>query len=148
MRSVAIPIEGVLRKPLDVESQDMGGVLLYRALTQQFRVVVLGTSDYERDKQWMLINGLGGYTKIEPILPTDREGIPDQIKRLRAEGSVFEFVVVPDPRTSMVLMDHGFAVLTYTHPRFSPPEQKRLTPWAELAARVDMDLRARAEAQD
>lgn len=145
MRPVAIALDGVLRKPLDKEAQDMGGILLYRALISQFRVVVLGTVDVERDAQFAMINGLNDYVKIEPLIPGDHGDIRNQIKRLRAEGFIFEFVVVPDPWISLDLMEEGFPVLTYTHPRFSPREQKGLTPWSSLASRVDSDLMARAE---
>lgn len=154
MRVVAIALEGVLRKPLDVEAQDFGASLLYAGLLEGFRVIVLGTDDPERDEHFMAVNGLGRYIRIEPILPIDGDGIVEQkrsqIARLRREGFNFEFVVVPDPGLARELYEDGVPVLLYLHPQFSsrmfrPDHEPGLTPWNELAAEVEFQRVKKAE---
>lgn len=154
MRSIAIALDGVLRKPLDVEAQDFGASLLFASLVDNFRVIVLGTEDPARDEHFLMINGMTRYVKIEPIKPEDGKGIASkkwgQIQRLRAEGFRFEFVVVPDPDLARELYADGVPVLLYVHPTFSarsfrPDTAPGLRPWNELAAEVEFQLTAKAE---
>lgn len=149
-RAVAIVIDGVLRKPLDVEAQDFGASLLFASLVENFRVVVLGSEDLARDEHFMTINGMTKYVKLEPMLPVDRGGVASQIARLRREGFQFEFVVVPDPDLARGLYEDGVPVLLYLHPQFSsrsfrPDHEPGLTPWNELAEEVEFSLKAKAE---
>lgn len=154
MRAVAISLEGVLRKPLDVEAQDFGASLLFASLVENFRVVVLGTGDTARDEHFLAINGMTRYVKIEPIRPEDGLGVREQqraqVRRLRAEGFKFEFVVVPDPELARDLYADGLPVLMYLHPTFSarsfrPDYEGGLRPWNELSAEVQFQLDAKAE---
>jgi hypothetical protein len=149
-RSVAITIDGVLRKPLDVEAQDFGASLLFASLVENFRVVVLGTEDTERDEHFLMVNGMVRYVKIEPMLPTDRGRVAAQVARLRREGFNFEFVVLPDPDLARDLYVEGVPVLLYLHPQFSsrsfrPDHEPGLTPWNELAEEVEFQIKAKAE---
>lgn len=157
MRAVAISLDGVLRKPLDIEAQDFGAALLYKTLQQAFRVVVLGTDNPERDEQFLAINGLGGYVKIEPLRPEDGDDQRDQawgqVTRLRNEGFVFEFVVVPDPVLAHDLYRVGIPTLVYLHPLYSgrdlrPDTEPGMTPWSELADAVEFQLLAKARARE
>lgn len=157
MRAVAITLDGVLRKPLDVEAQDFGATLLYRSLQQAFRVVVLGTEHPDRDEQFLAINGLGGYVQIEPLRPEDGERVEDQkreqVARLRRQGFKFEFVVVPDPDLARDLYAEGLPVLLYVHPTFSarsfrPDFDGGIRPWNELAAEVEFQLTEKAKQRD
>jgi hypothetical protein len=154
VRAVAIALDGVLRKPLDVEAQDFGASLLFASLVENFRVVVLGTEDVARDEHFMAVNGMVRYVKIEPLLTSDGKGVADQkrrqIARLRREGFQFEFVVVPDPELALDLYADGVPVLAYLHPQFSnrsfrPDHEPGLTPWNELAEEVEFQLNAKAE---
>lgn len=154
-RSVAIALEGVLRKPLDVEAQDFGASLLFASLVENFRVVVLGTDSTVKDEHFLGVNGLVKYVKIEPVKVGDPEGVAErtrtQIERLRAEGFKFEFVVVPDPELARGLYADGVPVLLYLHPTFSsrlvrPDTDPGLTPWDELATEVEFQLAAKAAA--
>lgn len=154
MRAVAIALDGVLRKPLDVEAQDFGASLLFASLVENFRVVVLGTGNPEKDEHFLRVNGMVKYVKIEPIRPEDGEGIAAQkraqIQRLRAEGFKFEFIVVPDPELAIDLYADGLPVLLYLHPTFSsrsfrPDTPEGLRPWNELAAEVEFQINAKAE---
>ncbi len=154
-RSVAIALEGVLRKPLDVEAQDFGASLLFASLVENFRVVVLGTDNPVKDEHFLGVNGLVKYVKIEPVKVGDPEGVAErtrvQIERLRAEGFTFEFVVVPDPELARGLYEDGVPVLLYLHPTFSsrlvrPDTDPGLTPWDELASEVEFQLAAKAAA--
>jgi hypothetical protein len=150
VRSVAIVLDGVLRKPLDVEAQDFGASLLFASLVENFRVVVLGSEDLARDEHFLMINGMVRYVKIEPMLPVDRDGVTSQIGRLRREGFNFEFVVLPDPETARDLYETGVPVLLYLHPEFSnrsfrPDHEPGLTPWNELEAEVEFQRTTKAE---
>lgn len=154
MRTVAVMIDGVLRKPLDVEAQDFGATLLYQGLLQGFRVLVLGGYNTERDTQFMAINGMGKYIRIEPLreedAPEERDRIVAQIKRLRAEGFQFEFVVVPDPDLAKDLYRIGVPVLLYLHPHYSaeafrPDFQGGIKPWAELSAEAAYQREAKVK---
>lgn len=154
MRSVAITLDGVLRKPLDVEAQDFGAGLLFASLVENFRVVVLGTEDTEKDEHFLMVNGLVRYVKIEPLRPSDGEGVAEQkrrqVARLRREGFNFDFVVVPDPDLARDLYEDGVPVLVYLHPQFSsrssrPDHEPGLTPWNELAAEVEFQNTAKAK---
>lgn len=153
-RSVAICLEDVLRKPLDVEAQDFGASLLFASLVDVFRVVVLGTNDPARDEQFLAVNGMTRYVRIEPVLPGDGEGVEEQrrrqVARLRREGFLFEFVVVPDPALARELYEDGVPVLLYLHPQFSsrsfrPDHDPGITPWNDLAEEVEFQLQAKAE---
>lgn len=149
-RAVAIALDGVLRKPLDVEAQDFGASLLFASLVENFRVVVLGTEDPDKDEHFLRINGMVRYVKIEPMLPTDRGRVGAQVARLRREGFTFEFVVLPDPEAARDLYEDGVPVLLYLHPQFSsrsfrPDHEPGLTPWNELAAEVEFQVNAKAE---
>lgn len=154
MRTVAIALDGVLRKPLDVEAQDFGASLLYASLVDQFRVIILGTDDPVKDEHFLSVNGLLRYVRIEPIRPEDGRGVAAQqraqIQRLRAEGFKFEFVVVPDPDLAKDLYAMGVPVLLYLHPTFSaktfrPDYQAGLRPWGELVDEVRYQLDAKAK---
>jgi hypothetical protein len=154
VRAVAIAIDGVLRKPLDVEAVDFGASLLFASLVENFRVVVLGSENLAADEHFMSINGMVKYVKIEPVLPVDGEGDTAQkrrqVERLRAEGFTFEFVVVPDPDLARGLYASGIPVLMYLHPTFTAPSFRPnhvegLRPWNELATEVEFQLTAKAE---
>jgi hypothetical protein len=154
VRAIAIALDGVLRKPLDIEAQDFGATLLYNSLVQHFRVVILGTEDPVRDEHFLMVNGLLKYVKIEPVLSGDGEGFTDQkarqLERLRAEGFTFEFVVVPDPDLAREMYSVGVPVLLYLHPTFSaksfrPDYDRGIRPWNELAEEVEFQLVAKAE---
>lgn len=154
MRTVAVMLDGVLRKPLDVEAQDFGASLLYAGLLQGFRIVILGGYDEEKDKHFLSVNGMGGYVKIEPIRredhPTEEGRIRAQIKRLRSEGFQFEFAVLPDPDLAVDVYRMGIPVLLYLHPHFSaesfrPDFEGGIRPWDELAAEVDYQRTERAK---
>lgn len=157
MRAIAIALDGVLRKPLDVEAQDFGASLLFASLVQHFRVVVLGTDDPARDEHFLSINGLVKYIKIEPIRPEDGKEVGrqkwQQVQRLRAEGFQFEFIVVPDPDLARELYVEGLPVLLYLHPTFSsrsfrPDHVEGIRPWNELAEEVEFQLTAKAEQRE
>lgn len=153
MRSVAIVLDGVLRKPLDVEAQDFGASLLFASLVENFRVVVLGSEDLARDEHFLMINGMVRYIRLDPIRPTDRGGVADQIRRLRREGFTFEFVVVPDPDVARDLYEDGVPVLVYLHPEFSsrsarPDHEPGLTPWNELEEEVEFQRTQKAKMRE
>lgn len=146
MRTVAIALDGVLRKPLDVEAQDFGASLLYQGLVQGFRVVILGGYDTEKDEHFLAINGLGRYVRIEPLRETDAPDhagrVRAQIRRLRAEGFRFEFVVLPDPALATDVYKMGIPVLMYLHPHYStesfrPDFEPGIRPWQELLEEVE-----------
>lgn len=154
MRSVAIALDGVLRKPLDVEAQDFGASLLYASLVDNFRVVVLGTQDLAKDHHFMTINGMGRFVKIEPLRASDGVGAAaqqrKQVQRLLAEGFKFEFVVVPDPELAKDLYAQGVPVLLYLHPTFSarsfrPDYVGGQRPWQELVDEVEFQRIVKAE---
>lgn len=154
MRAVAISLDGVLRKPLDVEAQDFGASLLFASLVENFRVIVLGGKEPDKDEHFLRVNGLVKYVKIEPIRAEDGQGVDSQrlaqIQRLRREGFKFEFVVLPDPDLATILYSIGVPVLLYLHPTFSgrafrPDTAEGIRPWNELAAEVEFQLTAKAE---
>lgn len=154
MKSVAISLDGVLRKPLDVEAQDRGAALLFGSLLNQFRVVVLGTDRPDKDEHFLSVNGLLGYVRIEPERIEDARTYQHrrmaQIRRLRAEGFQFEFVIVPDPEVARMMYREGFPVLLYLHPEYSaesfrPDYAGGVRPWKELEAEVEYQVSAKAE---
>jgi hypothetical protein len=153
-RAIAITLDGVLRKPLDVEAQDFGASLLFASLVENFRVIVLGTEEPEKDEHFMGVNGMVKYVRIEPLRredgPDKASRIRAQIKRLRAEGFQFEFLVVPDPDLAKDLYADGYPVLLYIHPTFSnrsfrPDYAGGMKPWDELTSEVEYQLSVKAE---
>lgn len=137
-----------------MEAQDFGASLLYRGLAEGFRVVILGTKDQAKDEHFLAINGLYGYAHIEGVRPEDGKGINDQIlaqiKRLRAQGFNFEFVVLPDPDLAKDVYRMGVPVLLYLHPHYSaesfrPDYQGGIRPWGELTDEVYRQHSARVE---
>jgi hypothetical protein len=154
VRAIAIALDGVLRKPLDVEAQDFGAFLLYASLVDHFRVVILGTDNPVMDEHFLSVNGMVRYVKIEPTRREDGESDLDrkrgQLRRLRTEGFRFEFVVIPDPDLARDLYANGVPVLLYLHPTFSAPSfrpdhKPGIRAWSELAAEVEFQVNAKAE---
>jgi hypothetical protein len=154
VRAIAIALDGVLRKPLDVEAQDFGAYLLYASMVDHFRIVILGTDQPDKDEHFLTVNGLTRYVKIESIRPED--GLTDgdrkrtQLERLRAEGFTFEFVVLPDPDLAKDVYASGVPVLLYLHPTFSarsfrPDYDGGIRPWNDLRAEVEFQLSAKAQ---
>lgn len=154
MLSVAITLDGVLRKPLDEHAQDVGGTLLYSALVDHFRVIVLGGYEEEKDKQFLTMNG---YVAHAEYVPLRREDGKDevarrhaQVARLRTRGERVEFVIVADPQLAVRLYASGFTVLPYLHPVFTaesfrPDHVGGIRAWSELVDEVDYQLRVKAE---
>lgn len=154
MRTAAIALEGVLRKPLDVEAQDFAATSLFNSLSQGFRLVVLGTSNPTADEHFLRVNGLRHHVLIEPVRAVDGKGVAHQIRRqvarLRRQGFLFDFVVVPDPEAAKGLYIDGVPVLLYLHPKYSAKDQRPdfepgLTPWNDIVAEVEFQREARAE---
>ncbi len=157
MRAVAIALDGVLRKPLDVEAQDFGASLLFASLVDHFRVIILGTGDEARDEHFLAVNGMRKYVKIEGVHAGDGESTQErqraQVTRLRAEGNTFEFVVIPDPGLAAQLYADGVPVLLYVHPQFSgkvvrPDHVMGIRPWSELAAEVEFQRTEKAKSME
>lgn len=154
MRAIAIALDGVLRKPLDVEAQDFGAAMLFKAMVQHFRIVVLGGLRPEQEEHFLAINGLLGYVKIEPQRLEDGAEEPEriraQIKRLKAEGYHFEFVVIPDPDLATDLLRAGQPILLYSHPTYTveswrPDYQGGIRAWGDLVEEVAYQEQARVE---
>lgn len=157
MRTVAVVLDGVLRKPLDKEARDTSGIELFLALTEHFRVVVLGGENQDADVHWLMVNGLTRYVHYEPIRPWDMGGITtqrlDQIGRLRAAGWQFDFVMVPDPVVAKDLYAMGVIALLYIHPVFTshtfrPDFEGGIKSWEDMSAEVEWQLTAKATANE
>lgn len=146
MRSVAFTLDGVLRKDPSAENRDNGAYLLYLAMAEHFRVVILGSQDKEADEFFLAVNNIVKYAAVESenILdhPYTSGRRQQQLTRLRSEGYQFEFVVVPDPWMAKWLFTAGYPVLLYLSPEYSatafrPDTKSGARPWGELIQQVD-----------
>jgi hypothetical protein len=153
-RVIAVALDGVLRKPLDKEAQDFGAAMLYQALREHFRIIVLGGLDLEQDEHFLAINNLLGYVRVEPMRPedgrTDEDRVSAQIRRLRAEGFHFEFLVVPDPDLAVDLLRTGQPVLLYSHPTYTaeswrPDFEGGIQPWGDLVEEISFQEQSLVE---
>lgn len=139
-RTIAIALDGVLQKPLDVEAQDVGGSLLYASLVSLFRVVVLGTENPDKDEHFLRINGMRLHAEVTHPNPEGvSDPIWDQVSRLRRDGYHFEFVVLDDPLIARRLIQSGQPVLLYAHPQYTPeifaPQTQRA--WGDLVDEIE-----------
>lgn len=167
MRTVAVVLDGVLRKPLDREALDQGARLLFHSLSEHYRIVVLGgeESAKERDRVWLASNQLVRYVHFDTIIPEDGDVVvqPDgspmstsrfnQIMRLRTEGWHFDFLVVPDPELAKDVYAAGMPVLlylhpTYTSPSFRPDYEGGIRSWDDLVREVEFQVKVKAEREE
>lgn len=145
-KAIAISFDGVLKRERDEGRFDSTIVTLYKALVENFRVIVLGTEDTAKDEHYLKENGFFKYALIEPEVMTDSplplERRKQQLARLRAQGWDLELVIVPDPWMAKWLYAAGWPVLMYLQPdyfssAFDPSSPRAERSWGELIQKVD-----------
>lgn len=146
-----ITLPGVLQKTN--EAPNPQGIALYRSLAATGRVAVLCGPDVSKAEWFLATNALSDHVNLVPESveshPTIAGRRRAQIASLRAQGTHIEFVVDPDPEVVAGLHEDGLAALLYLHPQFSQPSfrpdfKSTATPWSEMVAVVDYQMKIKA----
>lgn len=129
------------------------GLALYRAFTSLGRVAVLGGLNRERDEWFLATHGLTEHPEFvsESVekSPTELGRRMAQIGALRAQGTVVDLVVEPDPEIVAAMHEQGLATLLYLHPKFTQPAfrpdfESVAKPWSTLVETVQYQERLKA----
>lgn len=131
-------LDGVLRK--DKTAPIRQGLLLYKALVDKQRVVVLCEKKDDAER-WFKENKL---TKIDDIVsledsPVDTEY--DLVEHIRSRGNI-TMVVTPDVELATQLLEKGVNTILFLEPKYIRPEFRPDIPrgakvWANLVAEMD-----------
>jgi hypothetical protein len=154
MSTVAIVVEGVLRRPTGGQPI-REGIDLYYGMSTRAKIILLteqmrlGEAQTELD-YWLMIEGMAEHSSIlfnEPHYGADR--VIMQVNKARAAGMDVAMVVEADPAESAKLIKAGYNVLTFSHaeyavPMWRPDFRHHPSAWDDLVARVEHEALLRA----
>lgn len=148
--SVAITIDGVLRKPGGPAIPE--GIRLYKTMAQMYNIILLADMEksdaldtgsayalpHQELEHFLRVEQLDAHSK----LLWSQRGLSRvaQVSQLRNSGLVLDFVISPLPSISADLMAAGFNVLhfmhaQYTRPSWRPDHKAERTSWDDLVDR-------------
>lgn len=153
--TAAMAITGVLRNPIGGRPIPEG-IALYRALGEQFNIVLLNDPDTnaEEFQDFCITEQLFSHQGPMPWPATffddDAESRLVQVTGIRHGGYAMAFVIEPDPHTCALLLQKGYTTVLFTHadyahPDWRPGAVRKPRPWSELAAQVEEQARLKAK---
>lgn len=153
MTSVAITVEGVLRRPNGGQPIP-AGIDLYYALATRFKLVLLTEEKLDSLEWWLRGEGMNEHARI---IDSDVAWQYDpstwrrrfQVAQAHGMGHDVSLVIEPDPAVAASLIEDGTSVLLfcqaqYSLPSWRPDYREAPTPWDTLSARVEHEARLRA----
>ena len=154
MSSVAIAVEGVIRKFVGGAPIPQG-VMLYYALATRAKVVLLtGEREGEGLDWWLKTEGLNEHVKVfySDIVLADLSDGGERLAQLSAARQLrydVDLVIEPDPLVSAQLLVAGYNTLTFTHAEYSVPAWRpdtkvEIRPWDQLVEQVERESYLRA----
>lgn len=152
--TVAMVLDGVLRKDRSTGTIIRQGLLLYQSLAAMGSLVIFCGADKDRADWFLRSNGLSQHSMLIPenlhASPTPEGRRMSQVRRVRATGATLEFVVEPNPEIATELFREGIPVLAYLHPTytlpaFRPDYRSTATPWETLTEEVNYQLEMRSK---
>jgi hypothetical protein len=150
--TVAIQIEGVLRKTVTRAPLDMGK-RLYHALAAEYNLVlVTEDADREQSKTWLAMEGFSKHAHVQfCTIGYSPEYWLAAVKMLKLQyGYAIEYVIQPDPVTAELLIRKGFNSMLVTNAAYALPEWRPdsnvgVEKWDSMVAEVDRQRQLRAE---
>lgn len=155
MTSIAITVEGVLRRVIG-GAVIRPGIDLYYGLATRAKVILLtGEVDHESLEYWLRSEGMNSHVRIiwsnrvrKLEMNSGGERL-DQLSEARMNGHDVQLVIEPDPAVSSRLVIAGFNVCTFTHAEYSvpswrPDSRREPRPWDELSEQVAREAYIRA----
>lgn len=145
--SVAITIDGILRKPVGGQLIEPGR-RLFDALKERYNVVLLSDEeDREPEERWLLENHISGHGKLSlrtraTMSATAAEARCHQATSLKGSHYALDLIYDTDLDVAAALLDAGFNVsliinAALAEPSWRPGHKTQPTPWDELAQRVN-----------
>lgn len=151
--TIVIVVEGVLKQNSG-ESVIPQGMRLYHSLKDHAKVALVSNSlNEEVVEHWLKVNGFTDHVHFIGASVTDPFEVGGTRKRqlsaLREYNNVVEMVIEPDPEVAAILMEEGYTVAAFLHPRYSRPEFRpdyvaEVTPWESLVAEVERQAELKA----
>lgn len=134
-----VAMAGVLQDPTGDPIR--AGVLLFAALAQSGRVVILTDSDADTTEAWLLVHGVKHVDEIidkNVRLDPSEDLRTRQVRYARSRGQI-DFAVEADPIRAAATLEMGVPVLlfapsVYSHFAFRPDAPKTARPWDEVVA--------------
>jgi diphthamide synthase (EF-2-diphthine--ammonia ligase) len=152
--TVAIQVEGVLRKTVTQAPLDQGK-RLYHALAVEYNLVLV-TEDLDREqmKTWLAMEGYSKHAHVvfgDSVMNYDKSWWLAVAKTLKLSfGYDIEYIVQPDPVEAATLVKHGYNSMLLTNAAYALPEWRpdawgKVQPWNEIVEEVITQKRLRAE---
>lgn len=153
-RVLVMPIEGILRK--DVGGQiNPDGFYLYRTLQSMYRILLVSTSEHNRNRivDWLDKEGVFGYDDL--LLPMTMAANwatesfwANVLRIIRMRGYTISLVLVNGPEEARDVLEASAPVLMYTQPAYALPEWLPGTPkgglaWDSLVGKIEAERSAR-----
>jgi hypothetical protein len=137
--TVLIALNGVLRS--DANTPIREGRMLYDALIDAYRVVIMADEPQERAEHWLKQYGVKGYAGLltPNVMLTDEDPLrPRQIATARALGRV-DLVIDADPQVVAHCLEIEIPSLLFLHPKTSRPEWRpdNRRSWDEITALLE-----------
>lgn len=146
--TVLIALNGVLRS--DANTPIREGRMLYDALVDAYRVVIMADETQDKAEYWLKQYGVKGYAGLltPSVLLTDEDPLrPRQIATARSLGRV-DVVVDADPEVVKHCLEIEIPALLFTHPKTSRPEWRpdstRRT-WGEITTLLEKQREKEAD---
>lgn len=154
MSTIAITVDGVLRKPVGGQIIQAGKDL-YFGLASRTKVVLFSDTQSEMEDEelayWLRVEGMHQHGDIYYLPSMARLwSVEDQrVWQARQVGFDLQLVIEPDPSVSAVLFHNGFTTLTYSSPSYSMPHwrpdyEHKPRSWDELSQQVAAEALRRA----
>jgi len=138
--TILVPVNGVLRS--DANTPIREGRMLYDALVNEFRVVLMCDEPQDKAEHWLVQYGVKGYAGLltPSVLLTDEDPLrPRQIATARSLGRV-DLVVDADPEVVKHCLEIEIPALLFTHPKTSRPEWRpdsSCRTWGEITTLLE-----------
>lgn len=136
-------VEGVIQKNVSL-APIPAGITLYHSLLSNFNVLLYSSADKKSLDYWTSLEALTKhaateYNEGDLKWLTESERKLKQVNNLRNRGFSISLVIEPDPECSVVLIDAGYSVMTFTHAQYSLPQWRpdyssKPKPWDEFSA--------------
>lgn len=150
MASVAITVEGVLRRTTGGQPIVQGLDLYYGLATRNKIVLITDEKDTGTTELawWLHMEGMHEHQRIVYSSPMWDGDVSErrvcQVNAARRLGHDIQLVIEPDPAVSAGLITSGYNTLTFTHASYSVPSWRpdyKLvpTPWDKLSEQVERE---------
>lgn len=153
-RVLVMPIEGILRKEVGGQLNP-DGYYLYRTLQSMYRVLLISTSEHDRNRviDWLDKEGVFGYDDV--LFPMTMAGSwaiegfwTVVIRIIRMRGYNISMVVVNGPQDALDVLNSSVPVLLFSQPAYGLPEwlpgsSRGNEDWDKIVDKIESNRAAR-----